>query len=165
MSGRARACAAIAFAIAVAGGCAPTAPSTARPTTSVVPAASGPATTSTPSEAAGVDPGGPLYGTYVATIPSGVNAAPGDWTLTADAGRWMFTHPDGHRFSPGAVKEITASEVILAADPECPVQSGTPTDGRYRWSVDGTSLTLQVISDSCQDRIDTLTSDTWSLTQ
>jgi hypothetical protein len=91
-----------------------------------------------------------------------VNAAPGEWTLTVDAGGWTFTHPDGHSFSPGAVKEVTAAEVILAADPKCPVQVGTPTDGRYRWSVDGRSLTLEVISDSCQDRIDTLTSDSWS---
>jgi hypothetical protein len=123
------------------------------------------ATTSTSSAVAGVDPGAPLHGTWVATIPSGVNAAPGEWKLTVAAGGWTFTHPDGHTFSPGAVKEVTASEIVLAADPECPVEAGTPTDGRYRWNVDGTSLTLKVTSDSCQDRIDTLTSDTWSLSR
>ncbi len=112
-----------------------------------------------------VDPEAPLHGTYSATIPSGVNASPGEWKLTIDAGGATFTRPDGESFSPGSVKEITATEIVFAPDPGCPVQEDTPTDGRYRWSVEGTTLTVEVISDSCQDRIDTLTTSEWSLSQ
>ena len=104
-------------------------------------------------------------GTYTATIPSGVNAAPGEWTLTVTTNGLGFTHPYGHRFSAGSIEEISATEIVLAPDPECPVQEGTPTNGRYRWSVEGALLTFEVISDSCRDRIDTLTSSEWSLRQ
>jgi hypothetical protein len=106
-----------------------------------------------------------LYGTYTATIPSGVNASPGDWTLTIAASGVVFTRPDFQRFNPGAIKEISANEIVLAPDMGCSVQAGTATDGRYRWTVDGTSLTLSVVSDSCQDRVDTLTSSKWSRSQ
>lgn len=130
-------------AIVVAGACSSSAPSSAPPTAGVA----------------------LPQGTYTATIPSGVNAAPGKWKLAVTASGLMYTHPEGHSFSPGLVEEITATEIVLAPDPGCPVQEGTPTSGRYHWSVEGTSLTFEVISDSCQDRIDTLTSSEWSLSQ
>ena len=155
----------MALVIAIASACASSAPSSARSTTGAVLSTSGAATASPSSAAAGVDPGARLHGTYIATIPSGVNASPGVWKLTLAASGVTFRRPDGQSFSPGAVKEITANEIVLAADPGCPVQEGAPTDGRYRWTVDGTSLTLAVISDSCQDRIDTLTSSEWTLSQ
>ena len=155
----------MASVIAVAGACASSAPPSAPATTGVVPSASEAATVSTSPASSAVDSGAPIYGTYTATIPSGVNAAPGKWKLTVDGGGLTFTHPDGHSFSPGSVKAITANEIVIAPDPGCPVQEGAPTDGRYRWSLEGTSLTLEVISDSCQDRIDTLTSSEWSLSQ
>lgn len=104
-----------------------------------------------------------LFGTYGATIPSGVNASPGKWTLTVAADKVVFTRPDGQSFSPGAVEEISANELVLAPDPGCTVQQGTPTEGRYRWTLKGEALRFEVVSDSCQDRIDTLTSREWSL--
>ena len=102
-------------------------------------------------------------GTYTATIPPGVNAAPGEWKLTITATGMTYTHPEGHRFSPGAIEEISANEVVFAPDPQCPVPQGTATTGRYGWSAEGSSLRFAAISDSCQDRIDTLTSSEWSL--
>jgi hypothetical protein len=162
MSGRALASIAMGLVLAVSGGCAGTAGPDADPTTAVGSPTSAVTLAPTSTASTGVDPGAPLFGTWVATIPPGLNAAPGEWMLTVDAGGWAFTHPDGHTFSPGAVKAVTEAEITLAADPNCPVQSGTPTDGRYRWSVEAGSLTLEVVSDSCQDRIDTLTSDSWS---
>ena len=109
------------------------------------------------------DPAVELYGTYTATIPSGVNAAPGAWKLTVTASGVNFTRPDGQSFSPGAIEELSANEIVLAPDPGCPTQEGTPTEGRYLWNRNGDALTLEVVSDSCQDRIDTLTSSEWSL--
>ncbi len=103
------------------------------------------------------------FGTYTATIPSGLNAAPGEWKLSVTATGMMFTHPDGHSFSPGSVEDVSATEVVFAPDPGCPVQEGTPTSGRYHWSVEGTSLAFEAIANSCQDRIDTLASSEWSL--
>jgi hypothetical protein len=162
MSGRAFDCVVLLFVVAVAGGCGRTGSPTAQPASSAVPSGPAPTATTTSSPPAGIGAGADLIGTYVATIPEGVNASPGEWTLTVDAGAVTFTRPDGQSFSPGAVKELTAGEITLAADPGCPVQTGTPTDGRYRWAVDGTTLTLTLISDSCQDRIDTLTTGTWA---
>lgn len=101
------------------------------------------------------------YGTYSATIPSGVNASPGTWWLTVAEGSVTFTRPDGQSFSPGALEEITAEEIVLAPDLGCTAQQGTPTEGRYRWSREGAALRLEVVSDSCQDRIDTLTISEW----
>lgn len=161
MSARVLACAAAAIVIAAASGCG-SAPSGASPTAGAVPSAPGAAPASSPSPAGSVVPGAPLYGSYTATVPSGLNAAPGKWSLTVAASEVTFTHPDGHRFVPGLVKKLTANEIVLSPDLGCPVQAGTPTEGRYRWTVDGTSLTLAVISDSCQDRIDTLTSSVWT---
>ena len=157
MHRRTFAVAVIASAMVVAAGCSTSEPSSTGP----LPPASAAATAS-PASSAGA-PAATLDGTYTATIPSGVNAAPGTWKLTISAGGWMFRHPDGHTFSPGAVTEITATEVVLAPDTGCPVQAGTPTEGRYRWSLEATTLTFEVESDSCQDRIDTLTSSEWSL--
>ena len=128
--------------IAVAGGCSSAPRSSATPTAVAIP-----------------------HGTYTATIPSGVNAAPGEWKLTVAAGGITYTHPEGHGFSPGSIEEISATEIVFAADPTCPVQEGTPTTGRYGWSAERTSLTFVLISDSCQDRIDTLTSSAWTLGQ
>jgi hypothetical protein len=151
--------AAMASVMVIAIGCSGSTPSSS----GVLSSASEPATAS-PASSAGA-PGTDLEGTYTATIPSGVNAAPGTWRLSMAAGGWMFTHPDGNTFSPGSVVEITADEVVLAADPGCPGQAGTATEGSYRWSIEGTSLTFELVSDSCRDRIDTLTSSEWSLSQ
>jgi hypothetical protein len=79
------------------------------------------------------------------------------------AGAVSLTRPDGQSFSPGAVEELTANEIVVSPDPACPTQEGTPTEGRYRWSREGDTLRLEVVSDSCQDRIDTLTSSEWSV--
>jgi hypothetical protein len=104
-----------------------------------------------------------LYGRYTATIPSGVNAEPGEWTLTVKEREFSFRRPDGQTFTPGTLEEVTATEIVVGPDPGCPVQEGTATEGRYRWSREGDTLRLEVVSDSCQDRIDTLTSSDWSL--
>lgn len=117
--------------------------------------------TSTTGVAAG-DPA-VLYGTYTASIPAGVNAPPGSWGLTVTPDEVTFTRPDGRSFSPGTLVELTATEIVLGPDPDCPVQEGPATEGRYLWSRDGDTLTLEVVSDSCQDRIDTFTSSTWSV--
>ena len=181
MSRRILAPAAIAFLVAVAIACTSTAPS-ASPTTAATSASAAASVSTSASAAASASasasaaasvsasqsplpsgPGALLYGTYTATIPSGLNASPGKWTLTVAADEVLFTRPDGQSFSPGGVEELTANEIVLAPDPGCTVQQGTPTEGRYRWSLKGDALRLEVVSDSCLDRIDTLTTSEWSL--
>ncbi len=144
----------------------PSAPHTTGAATSASSAASPSAAASVAASRgpAASGPAAQLYGTYYATIPSGVNAEPGKWKLTVSEFGLSFTRPDDQSFSPGALNELTASEIVLAPDPGCPVQAGTPTEGRYRWSRKGDALTLEVVSDSCKDRIDTLTSSEWSMT-
>jgi hypothetical protein len=160
-----------AVATACSGSTSPSAP----PTTGAAPSASraasaSPATSASPAPSVAASRGpaasGPaalLYGTYFATIPSGVNAEPGKWKLTVSEFGVSFTRPDDQSFSPGALSAITANEIVLAPDPGCPIQAGTPTEGRYRWSREGDALRLEVVSDSCRDRIDTLTSSEWSM--
>jgi hypothetical protein len=148
--------------IAVVGAC--SAPSSARPTAGVVSSVPG-GSASTSSAGSRIDSGLLPHGTYVATIPPGVNAAPGEWKLTVTANGITYIHPEGHSFSPGRVEAISATEIVFAPDPQCPVQEGTPTNGQYDWRVEGNSLSFAVIADSCQDRIDTLTSSEWSLSQ
>ena len=155
--------AAIASLVAVAAACTSSTPPGASPTTAATSSPSADASVSASASPLGSDPGALLYGTYTATIPSGVNASPGKWTLTVAAGDFLFTRPDGQSFSPGAVEELTADEIVLAPDPGCPTQEGTPTEGRYRWSRERDALRFEVVSDSCQDRIDTLTTTEWSL--
>jgi hypothetical protein len=157
--GRILPCAAATVVVVVAGACAGSAPTSAPPTTGAISSVAASAPASTSSAATGV---AALYGSYTATIPSGVNAAPGDWSLDIATSGWTYTHPEGHRFTPGIVTELTANEVVLSPDRGCPVQAGTPTEGRYRWTLAGTSLKFDVISDSCQDRVDTLTSSVWA---
>jgi hypothetical protein len=163
MSRRILAGAAIASLVAVAAACASSTAPSASPTPAATSSPSAAASVSASASPLGSDPGTRLYGTYTATIPSGVNASPGKWTLTVAPAHVLFTRPDGQRFSPGAVVELTANEIALAPDPGCPTQSGTPTEGRYAWSREGDALTFEVVTDSCQDRIDTLTTSGWAL--
>ncbi|MET0888207.1 MAG: hypothetical protein ABWX92_17350 [Mycetocola sp.] len=162
MSRRILAWAAVAFLVAVVAACTSSTGPSASPTTSAATSASAPA-----SESASRSPiatgSAALYGRYIATIPPGVNAQPGKWTLAVSESGVTFSGPGGQSFSPGAVEELTSNEFVLAPDPGCPVQEGTPTEGRYRWSREGDALMLEVVADSCQDRIDTFTTSEWSL--
>jgi len=163
MSRRILASAAIASLVAVAAACTSSPPPSASPATAATSSPSAAASVSVSASPLGSDPGTQLHGSYTATIPAGVNASPGKWALTVATGDVRFTRPDGQSFSPGALVELTANGIVLAPDPGCPTQEGTPTEGRYRWSREGDALRFEVVSDSCQDRIDTLTTSEWSL--
>ena len=105
---------------------------------------------------------GPILGRYTATIPAGKNAMPGKWYLTVDNNGLQLENPaTGANFRPGTLVAFTGSELVLREDPGCTNQSGTPSKGEYRWALEGTNLGLTVVSDSCQDRIDTLTAAPW----
>jgi len=94
---------------------------------SLVVAACATSTQPSASPIATSDAGAGLYGAYTATIPEGVNASPGEWTLTITAGSVSFTRPDGQSFSPGAVQELTATEIALANSSR-PVDRGARTE-------------------------------------
>jgi hypothetical protein len=104
-----------------------------------------------------------LAGKYGTTIPADAGAPPGQWGLAIENGGLVFTHPEGRTFSPGTVEEVTATEIVLGPDPACPDQQ-TATAGRYRWNLDGDTLTFEEVSDSCRDRASTLTAEAWTLT-
>ena len=131
-------------------------------TSSGTPSASSTASVSATRSPIASDPADP-YGSYSATIPAGVNADPGNWTLVIGPSEIRFYRPNGQTFTPGTLDEVTETEIVLSPDPGCTVQQGTATEGRYRWSREGDTLILEVVSDLCQDRIDTLTSSEWSL--
>ena len=153
--------AAIATVVAVAAACTSSSPPGASPTTGAATPSSAAASAS-PSRGPRASGPAALYGTYRATIPAGVNAEPGTWTLTVGEGSVLLKRPDGQGFSPGALEEVTTNEIVLTPNSGCTAQNGTPADGRYRWSHEGDALRLEVVSDSCQDRIDTLTASDWS---
>ena len=142
--------AAIASLVAAATACTSSSPPSASPSASV---------SATVIASVPADP----FGSYFAKIPSGLNAEPGTWTLVIGPDELRFYRPDGQTFTPGTLDEITETEIVLSPDPGCTVQQGTATEGRYRWSREADALSLEVVSDSCQDRIDTLTSSEWSL--
>jgi hypothetical protein len=104
-----------------------------------------------------------LPGTYTADIPAGVAAAPGEWTMEVGPDSIVWIHPEGQRFSPGDVVEMTSAGIVFAADPSCPDQGGEPTEGSYEWSWDGDQLRFTLDSDSCTGRRDTLTRAPWEL--
>jgi hypothetical protein len=127
-------------------------------------ASSTPGATSTSSPAASEVTSLLPLGTYTAEIPAGVEAAPGQWRMeiTNDGITWL--NPEtGASFSPGDLVEVTSTTIVFAADPGCPDQGGTPTNGTYQWHTDGEQLVFTVDSDSCAGRSDTLTSAPWEL--
>jgi hypothetical protein len=106
----------------------------------------------------------PLLGTYESLVrANGFQTDSGQWDIRIDAQGVTFIKPNGSEFSPGAVKEVTADEITFAADFGCPTQSGAAAEGRYRWRLQGTSLTFTEVSDSCGERANTLTQDQWDL--
>jgi hypothetical protein len=103
---------------------------------------------------------GPLLGVYHATIPTGADANPGEWGLTVESGRLLLRNPDGSTFDAGHLVSFTETEIVFAADPNCPGQD-VPTEGRYGWTLEGTELAFELVSDSCSGRVSTLTSAPW----
>jgi hypothetical protein len=107
-----------------------------------------------------------LLGTYTTTLGAetvrnppdpGVQTPSGEWRLEiTDAGATL-TDPAGNEFPPGDPIEISEEEIVFAPDPECPVQEGTPGEGTYEWRLEGSTLTLTEVDDSCRDRAFVLT--------
>jgi hypothetical protein len=109
-----------------------------------------------------------LVGTYATTLgPSGPELdepnPPGKWKLlvTSETEAY-FQPPEGPSFPVGNPIELSAGRIVLAPDPECPTQTGTPGNGEYEWSLDGGTLTFTDVKDSCRDRSFVLTSKPWS---
>jgi len=111
-----------------------------------------------------------LLGTYTTTLgPSGPELdepnPPGRWELliTSETEAY-FQPPEGASFPVGNPIELSAGRIVFAADPECPTQAGTPAAGVYEWNLDGDTLTLTDVEDTCRDRLFVLTSKPWTKT-
>ncbi len=109
-----------------------------------------------------------LIGTYTTTLgPSGPELdepnPPGTWELliTSET-EAFFQPPEGPSFPIGNPIELSEGLILLAADPECPTQAGTPGAGTYEWRLDGSTLTFTDVGDTCRDRSFVLTSKPWS---
>jgi hypothetical protein len=112
-----------------------------------------------------------LIGNYTTTLgPSGPELKdpnpPGKWELqiTSETDAY-FQPPQGASFPVGNPIELSSEQIILAPDPECPTQEGTPGKGVYEWQLNGETLTLTEVEETCRDRAFVLTSNPWSRTQ
>jgi hypothetical protein len=112
-----------------------------------------------------------LLGNYTTTLgPSGPELSepnpPGTWGLriTSETDAY-FQPPEGPSFPVGNPIEVSADRIVLAPDPECPTQEGSPAKGTYEWQLTETTLTLTEVSDTCRDRAFVLTSKPWSRTK
>ena len=144
-----------ALALAGCGGEQPSSSSTASESASVE------ASESAATSQGGPLAGSPLIGTFRTTVGANdFNTPTGDWQLRIDEAGMTFVQPDGFDFSPGDVVSVSASEVVFAADPECPTQEGIPTEGTYTWALDD-ALVFTVVSDTCRDRAALLTQAPW----
>jgi hypothetical protein len=102
-----------------------------------------------------------LFGTYRATLDTPDPDVPdGIWTLVLKPGRFTTAVTSSPQVNRGAL-EISGTELTLTDEiPAC-----VDAVGRYRWSVEGRRLRLEVLGrDACSgnDRTIVLTSTPWT---
>jgi hypothetical protein len=91
-----------------------------------------------------------LRGAWTANV-QGTSASSGLWTLTISESNASLLNPvGGDRFSIGLIA-ITETTMTLAAAYDCEDQSEV-TPGSYTLNLDGDTLTITLVSDSCHDR-------------
>ncbi len=96
-------------------------------------------------------------GTFAGNVPSnGTGAAVGPWQLAFIASQGFYRKPDGEGFSQD-VHADSPDELTFGPD-DCKTGTG---EGRYRWSLSGTTLTLTKLSDPSACRVLVLTSGPW----
>jgi hypothetical protein len=105
------------------------------------------------------------YGPRGHQLPTGVPNA-GIWQLTlAHAFASFSSTGNGANFPLGPRAEITATRLIVTADPACPdLYPDKLTTGVYSYRLSGATLVFHLISDSCLDRAATLVSHPWHRT-
>jgi hypothetical protein len=124
---------------------------TAIPVTTAAPAATPLPAITTPAD---------LRGTWTADV-EGTTASSGIWTLNISASNLTLQNPvGGDLFSLGPTA-ISETSLVLAADSGCPDQTSV-TEGTYTLKLNGDSLVITLVSDSCGDRSATLVSAPWT---
>ena len=97
-----------------------------------------------------------LLGTWKADV-IGTSASSGTWTLRITADDMELLNPiatsEDEYFSINP-KTITDTALTLWEEPDCEA-------AEYGWSVDGGSLTFEVVTDTCIDRPAVLTTTAW----
>ncbi len=89
-----------------------------------------------------------LEGTYEVIMPDD-SLWPGQWTFKfSRTGVMMSNYNEITRKHPFSVSE---NQIVFSKSELCGV-----VPGKYEWSLDGDTLTLEVISDSCENRRDML---------
>ena len=151
-----RPAAALLLTIAIAAACnatgaQPLPTATAIPVTTAAPAATPLPAITTPAD---------LRGTWTADV-EGTTASSGIWTLNISESNLTLQNPvEGDLFSLGPTA-ISETSLVLAADSGCPDQT-TVTDGTYTLKLNGDSLVITLVSDSCGDRSATLVTGPWT---
>ena len=124
--------------------------------------------TEAPSATASPEATGPLDGTWT-TVFSGTEQAvgrplpAGTWTLKFSAGGYkaMLFDPNGAIFSTATAQSVTATTLVLPADPHC-VGQVQATTGTYTFVISGSQLAFTEVSDSCGNRALNLTAHPWT---
>ena len=124
--------------------------------------------TATPAATAIPEATSPLDGTWT-TVFSGTEQAvgaplpAGTWTLKFSAGGYksLLFDPNGAVFSGATAQTVTATMLVLPADPHC-VGQVQATTGTYTYVITGSQLTFTEVSDSCGNRALNMTAHPWT---
>jgi hypothetical protein len=101
-----------------------------------------------------------LRGTWTADV-QGTTASSGLWTLTISDSNLALTNPVGGDPFTLDPTSITEDSLVLPAGADCPDQT-TVTPGSYGLALEGDTLTITLVSDSCGDRSGVLASAPWT---
>lgn len=69
--------------------------------------------------------------------------------------------PNGAVFGTATAESVTATTLVLPADPRC-VGQVQATTGTYTYVITGSQLTFTDVSDSCANRAVNLTAHPWA---
>ena len=124
--------------------------------------------TATPTATASPQATGPLDGTWTSLF-SGTEQAvgrplpAGTWTLKFSAAGYksLLFDPNGAVFGGATAQTVTATTLVLPADPHC-VGQVQATTGTYTYVISGSQLTFTEVSDSCGNRALNLTAHPWT---
>jgi hypothetical protein len=114
----------------------------------------------------------PVDGVYTKTVPFEGTPTPcrrcaeyrlegGEWILSLDKGTFKVFHP-GTGFKAVGSFTLSGDHLTLFNDPNC--EDDLTTVGSYTWALNGTSLTLKEVNDTCFIRLraKNLTSSEWT---
>jgi hypothetical protein len=122
------------------------------------------AATATPTTAAAAA-STPLEGVWEKDLklPKGNPGTPGPFELeiSGDELRTYILVPPARSWDWGSPIEVDGNRLVVQPDTKCPDQPRAEK-GVYEFAVEGDRLSLELVRDSCRDRVDVFTRGAWT---